>query len=212
MRQHILVAASDEGLARFALTKIIATDPEFTVAATTTIRDVAERAAKVVADVVVLHLESAHRRSHELIASIRERVPRTRIVVVGHKTSRAHLGELLNEGVVAYLLARSEASVLIAAIHAAVEGRRFVDSTVDEDAFELLEYSKTEGRKLLSIRETQVLKELVYGHTLKEIAAKLGVSDKSAETYLARVRVKLDLHSRADLVSYAIQNGVLGRD
>lgn len=60
-----------------------------------------------------------------------------------------------------------------------------------------------------SVREKEVLRLLAWGHTLKEIAAKLDVSGKTVETYKQRGLKKLNLKSRADLVRYAVQAGWL---
>ncbi|PYU54705.1 MAG: hypothetical protein DMG55_30530 [Acidobacteria bacterium] len=63
--------------------------------------------------------------------------------------------------------------------------------------------------KRLSDRESQVLKEIARGFTMRLIAKNLGVSEKTVQTYRARIYEKLELRTRADLVHYAIAHGLL---
>jgi two-component system, NarL family, response regulator NreC len=116
---------------------------------------------------------------------------------------------LLAAGALGYVLSRATPRELYSAIRAVARGRRYIDPDLSEELFELLVKQAESGTKVLSQREEQVLKMLAYGHTLKEIASRLNISRKSIETYRARSREKLGLKTRADIVRYAIQTGML---
>lgn len=62
----------------------------------------------------------------------------------------------------------------------------------------------------LSAREVEVLRLIALGHTSAEVAGKLHLSPRTVETHRARINRKLGLHKRADLVRYALRNGMLG--
>jgi two-component system, NarL family, response regulator EvgA len=61
----------------------------------------------------------------------------------------------------------------------------------------------------LTMRESQVLQCLARGKSNKEIAAALGLSVKTVETYRARIMMKLDAHSISDLIHFAIRHGLV---
>ena len=120
-----------------------------------------------------------------------------------------YVGLLLAAGALGYVLPRTAARELSSAIRAASHGRRYIDPNLSEELFELLAQQAESGTKVLSQREQQVIRMLAYGHTMKEIASRLNISRKSIETYLARGREKLGLQTRADIVRYALQTGML---
>jgi len=107
------------------------------------------------------------------------------------------------------MLLRSSPRDLGNAIRAVSRGRRHIDRTLGDELFGLLARQADPSTKLLSQREQQVLRMLAYGHTLVEIARRFGISRKSIETYRARIREKLGLRTRAEIVRYALETGIL---
>jgi DNA-binding NarL/FixJ family response regulator len=121
---------------------------------------------------------------------------------------------MLATGVKAYVLRSASNSELYEAIRAARRGRRYLDPRLsDSIAGMLLGTNDTAIRKprtkRLSGREAQVLRKVAQGFTTKTIAEKLGVSEKTIQTYRERIYDKLELRTRADLVHYAIAHGML---
>jgi len=99
------------------------------------------------------------------------------------------------------------------AIRIVYRGRRYIDPRLSDSIADLLLGNLGAMRrpdvKRLSGRESQVLREIATGFTTKAIASKFGVSVKTIQTYRARIYEKLGLHTRADLVHYAIAHGML---
>jgi DNA-binding NarL/FixJ family response regulator len=145
----------------------------------------------------------------QLIHSVRKVAPCVGIVILGRETHHVYLGLLLAAGALGYVLLHASPRELFNAIRAVSRGHRFVDHKLNDELLELLARQAESGTKLLSQREQQVLKMLAYGHTLIEIASRLNISRKSIETYRARIREKLGLHTRADIVRYALEMGIL---
>jgi len=123
---------------------------------------------------------------------------------------------LLRVGVRGYVLKKSTGSELVQAIRAVHRGNVYIDPTLAG-----LVVSPYVGRPasrardpvtLLTPREKEVCTLLAYGHTNAEVAEKLRISDRTVETHRTNIMAKLELKSRADLVRYAIDNGLLKFD
>ena len=97
---------------------------------------------------------------------------------------------------------------LIYAIEAVSSGRRFVSPSISDKIFSL-NILKDSDDDVLTKRELEILKLIADGVTNKKIAGQLSISVKTVETYRSRIMQKLDLHSTADLIKYAIRNGLL---
>lgn len=104
---------------------------------------------------------------------------------------------------------------LLSAIRAVAQGRLFVDVSLEKAETRHLLPEKEKGRypegllSALSEREREVFELVARGHTNQEVADRLKLSVKSVETYRARLMDKLNLQSRAELVRYAVECGIL---
>src|SRR5262249_51447234 len=105
------------------------------------------------------------------------------------------------------------AGELIDAIRVVAGGGTYLDSTLTDRAVHAFVRGQIESSTVaeadLSEREAEVVRLTAYGYTNKEVAAQMGISIKTADTYKARAMEKLGLHSRAALVRYALQRGWL---
>src|SRR4030095_9626910 len=129
---------------------------------------------------------------------------------------KSYLRELLDAGAAGYVLKRAAAEELIRAIRAVASGGVYVDPRVAGKLFraftEPAAATTTTTVLELSERETAVMRLIALGYTNKEIAAQLGVSVKTIETYKARSMEKLKVRDRPDLVRHAIRSGRLTED
>src|SRR5262249_46217391 len=122
-----------------------------------------------------------------------------------------HLRALLDAGASGYVLKRSAGDELIHAIRAVSSGGMYLDPRIAQKA--VIGKSSAAEEKMparLSQREAGVLRLIAEGYSNKEIAALLGISFKTVETYKARSMEKLGLRSRVDIVRFAHQEGWLG--
>ncbi len=175
-------------------------------------KEAASQASKLRAEVVVVHAGGTRSGCAQLIVSIRKAAPRAGLVIVGRETHHVYLGLLLAAGALGYVLLQSPPRDLFRAIREASRGRRFIDRNLSTELLDLLAQQAAPGTKLLSQREEQVLKMLAYGHTVTEIARQLTLSRQSIETYRERIREKLGLRTRSDIVRYALETGVFTRE
>ena len=114
------------------------------------------------------------------------------------------------------MLKKSVDADLLSAIRAVSKGRTYVDSELAEilvrDAFSKDDIAGSAANSVLSDRELQVLKLVAEGFSSREIAEQIYISTKTVETYRARFAEKLGLKSRAQIVRYALNLGLLSSE
>ena len=169
------------------------------------------------ADVAVIDVATPSAGLLETIERIRRESRRTRLLVLTTHDDPVHLYGALAAGATGYVLKPTTDQELLSAIHAVHRGRTFIDvgrPDAFRPAFPLdapppSPRPRGAPRQLLSPREREVLTQLVRGYANHEIAARLRVSVKTVETHRARLAKKLGVHTRVQLVEYALLNGLL---
>ncbi|MHC4340933.1 MAG: response regulator [Planctomycetota bacterium] len=136
------------------------------------------------------------------------------IVVLTMHQDEYYLQELLKIGVHAFVLKKSTGTDLLQAIRAAHRGEQYIDTSlaghvISSYVGRTAKNQETGRLAVLSPREREVCELLAYGHTNAEIAQKLSISERTVETHRMNLMAKLDLHSRAQLVRFAIDHGLL---
>lgn len=139
----------------------------------------------------------------EIYAEVRRWSPETRIIVYTGMTSVGLLGDLITSGVDGLFLKRSDPERMRDAIPLILNGSKVVAPEV----LELLE--STENPNVLTTRERQILSQVASGATNREIADRLGVSHKTIDNHRTNIMRKLGVHSVAELLSYALREGLL---
>src|SRR5690242_3750682 len=166
-------------------------------------------------DVAILDVTMPKSGGLDAIHAITKGSPSTRILLLTMHEEPAYLRTALAAGASGYVLKKSVDADLLSAIRAVHKGRTFVDSELAEvlvrDAFSPAGSERTglAARSLLSDRELQVLKLVAEGFSSRGIAEQIYVSTKTVETYRSRFVEKLGLKSRAQIVRYALNLGLL---
>ena len=148
----------------------------------------------------------------EAIRRIKAHRPEARILALTMHDDEGYLRAVLEAGGAGYVLKRAADTELLSAIRAVWRGGTYLHP---EHARLLLggtpaaEKATDGSYEQLSPREQQVLRLIALGHTSQQVADQLGLSVKTVETYKSRLMTKLDLTSRAALVRYALQRGLL---
>lgn len=131
--------------------------------------------------------------------------PEIRIVALTASVDEARLIGVLRAGASGYVRKDADPEVLLAAIRAAAQGRTFVDPSV---AGGLLT-AAARPPDAISPRELEVLRQIAFGRTNREIAERLFVSEETIKTHVGRLLDKLDLQHRTQLVAYALKHGLV---
>ncbi len=147
-----------------------------------------------------------------LIARIRAHDPAIPILVLSMHNEPQIARRALSAGAQGYLTKDSEPEILLAAVRKVARGGRFIDPGLAESmVFEVNNHTdQRPAHEHLSDREFQILNMLAKGKSLNEIADELVISNKTVSTHKARLMQKMDFQSNADLVRYAVENGVVG--
>jgi DNA-binding NarL/FixJ family response regulator len=148
------------------------------------------------------------------IAAVKQIRPKTRILVLTVHDELGYVRAAADAGAIGYVVKNVVDTELLAAIRAVAQGRSFMDSSVSLESRQSMHTNVSaaiEGRKAgqLTEREREVMGRVAEGYTNSQIAEELRLGVKSVETYRARVMQKLGLTSRADLVRFALECGLL---
>lgn len=205
-----IAIADDHAVVRAGLHMLLDDEAGFEVVAEADDVDTAKRAVRGhKPDVLVLDLNMPGEPSLPAIPAIAEIAPEMSIVVLTMQEEPAFAREALAHGARGYVLKHAAGAELVDAIRTAVDGGTYLNPTLGAQlAIETIDGGPPGG---LSTREAEVLKLIALGHTNTEIAAQLYLSVRTIETHRAHIQSKLRLSSRAELVRYALDHGLLER-
>src|SRR6185437_14748394 len=207
-----VLVASDHEIVRSGLRQLLKTAESFDVLGPTDTGHVVDAFREFSPDVLLLEV-SQPASGLPAIGRLRETIPDARVVVLSTNENASFVRSMLASGALGYVLKDAFESELFQAITLAARGHRYLDPRLSDSVSELLLGTAGKGigrpqAKPLSRRETQVLRAIAQGFTGREIAKQFGLSEKTVQTYRARIYEKLELRSRADLVHYAVAHGL----
>lgn len=176
--------------------------------------EVVEMVRKTLPDLVLLDLTMPKLSGLECMARILEEQPMTKILVLTMHDDEEYMKAVIRAGGKGYVLKKAADVELLSAIRTVSRGELYIyppmaAALVYQMVGPQTSSSKGKNEKGLSEREREVLKYLALGHTNQEIAEFLHISVKTVETYKTRVMEKLNLRKRAELVRYAMENGII---
>ena len=173
-------------------------------------RDAIFEARSLKPDVILLDVVMPDRSGLEIIPQLLQENPGTKVLVLSMQDDPRYVREAFDAGANGYVLKEAADSEVVAAVREVAGGGRYVDP---ELGARLVAAESAERRRAeedpLSEREGEVLRLLALGHTNQEIAKQLFISVRTAETHRAHIMQKLRLSSRAELVRYALERGLL---
>ena len=165
-------------------------------------------------DVLILDITMPGLTGPKVAETVLKKKPALIIVVLTMHEDEYYLQELFRLGVRAYVLKKSTGTDVVQAIRAATKGDEYIDPAMTNVVISSFvgrqsKKPKTVRLDLATPREQEVLTLLALGHTNGEIAEKLCISERTVETHRTNIMSKLGLKSRAELVRFAIDNGLL---
>jgi two-component system response regulator NreC len=202
-----IVLADDHAVVRVGLRMLLDAEPGFEVVAEAgNTRDAARFVRGHHPDVLVLDLNMPGESGLELIPRICEEAPDTRIVVLTMQRGPAFARQALSSGALGYVIKDAADVELVQAVRLAASGQLYLNPQLGAR----LAATPADARPGdLSERELEILRLIALGHTNPEIAAQLFLSVRTIESHRAHIHQKLDLSTRADLVRFALQHGLI---
>ena len=209
-----IVLADDHAVVREGLKSLINAQTDMSVVGEAADGEAACLTAMALSpDVLVMDLSMPTLGGAEATARVRRECPGVKVLALTVHEERVYLTQLLRAGASGYVLKRAAASELVRAVRTVASGGTYIDPSMAgslvEGYLDRQDVATQAARHPLSERERDVLMRIAQGFSNKEIAAALGLSVKTVETYKARVAEKLGLRTRVAIVRYAAEQGWL---
>ncbi len=208
-----VIIADDHELVRSGLRSLLEAEGTFLVVA-----DVADGLAAAQAvdkhkpALLILDLNMPRMHGLEVLKHVRTSSPHTRVIVLSMHNDEPYVIEALRAGAAAYLLKGSESQEIVRALKEVLAGRRYLSAPLSEWAINALTTrvaDTSDPLAALSPREREVMQLAAEGYGNPEIAGKLFISPRTAETHRTNLMRKLGLQSQTDLVRFSIRRGII---
>ncbi len=210
-RKTRILIVDDHAVVRAGLKLLVDAEKELeAVGEAGSAREAVFEARSLKPDVVLLDVVMPDQSGLEVVPQLLHETPELKVLVLSMQDDPSYVREAFSAGASGYVLKEAADSELVAAIKEVAQGGRYVHPELGAR----LVAAETEERRRaeedpLSDREREVLRLLALGHTNQEIAKQLYISVRTAETHRAHIMQKLRLSSRAELVRYALDQGLL---
>jgi DNA-binding NarL/FixJ family response regulator len=200
-----VLLADDHKLVLEGLTKLLQNEVEL-IGCAASGSEAVEMAVSMKPDVVLMDISMPGMNGIDAAKQMKERAPDVKVVAVTMHNSPAYLRESLKAGMAGYVLKQSAASELGAAVKTVMRNERYITPLLSEQASRSL---SEDDDKTLTSRQRQVLRLIAEGCIAKEIAARLGISVRTAEFHRVSIMQKLSIRTTAQLTRYAIETGII---
>lgn len=209
-----ILLADDHAVVRQGLRALLEDEPGFTIVGEAGSGvDAIRMCGELQPEVLILDIMMGDISGIEVARQVKEKCPHTAVVVLSMYGDKKHILEALQAGAKAYVEKKAVSSELVQAVREARVGRRYLGPSLADvvvDAYlEKAESGPADPYESLSNREREVMHLAAHGHTNSEIAERLFISRRTAETHRANVMRKLGLNNQTELLRYALQRGIL---
>jgi DNA-binding NarL/FixJ family response regulator len=211
-----IVLADDHPIVRQGMRGLLESEPGFVVVGEAGDgREAVELVERLTPDIAILDLMMPDLNGLEVTRRALKLSPRTRVVILSMYSDEPHVLEALQAGAAAYVLKGTTTETLIFALREAAAGRRYLSPPLSDHAIEMYlaqigtAARATDRYELLTAREREVLELVARGASYAEIAEKLTISPRTAETHRTNLMRKLELKTTADITLYAVQRGLI---
>ena len=210
-----ILLADDHTVIRRGLRALLERQDGFTVVAEAADgREAVETAVAMSPDVAVIDIGMPNLNGIEAASRITEKCPETAVVILSMHVDESYVLRALKAGARGYLLKDAPEEDLINAIRAVHQGKAFfspeISKMLAEDYMRQMRQRGVEDSyELLTPREREILQMLGEGKSNKDVATKLNLSLHTVETHRGNVLEKLNLHSTAEMILYAVRKGIV---
>ena len=209
-----VLLAEDHEMVREGLKALVNAQPDMEVVGEASGGRLAVRLAQELQpDVVVMDITMPELNGLKATEQVKQLCPQVRVLALTRHTDAGFIQQLFAAGASGYVLKQSASSELVRAIRTVASGGNFLDPQITGKVIGGYISQQTsvgdDPQGELSERESEVLRLIAWGHSNKEIAARLQISVKTVEAHKANTMKKLGLNSRIDIVRYALLRGWL---
>lgn len=208
-----ILIADDHGIVRKGLRALLQSRRGWKICAEVSDgREAVEKVQALKPDVAILDISMPQLNGIEATRQIHRISPRTETLILSMHRSEKLVREAIEAGARGYLAKEDADKNLLAAVEALRHHESYFASKIALTAArDKAAHAGQSRRSALTPRQREIIQLLAEGKSNKEVAAILNISVKTAETHRANIMVRLDLHSFADLMHYAIRNEIIHR-
>ncbi len=203
-----VLIADDHAVLREGISSLLAQHPDMLVVGEA--RNGAEALDQVAAskpDVVLMDISMPVMDGLEATKQIQARFPEARVLILTQHENKEYIMPLLHAGAAGYILKKAGGTELVNAIRAVYAEGAFLHPSVARELMDRMSQVE-EASSPLTDREKQILILIAEGLTSREIASRLHLSEKTIVVHRNNIMAKLNIHNIAELVRYAIREGL----
>lgn len=210
-----ILLADDHTLVRQGLRRILEEEPNWEIVAEVHDgREAVLRTQELKPDIVIMDVAMPQLSGAEATRQIGRKAPDVRVLALSMHTDENYISRTLQAGACGYVLKDSADTDLVRAVTAVSDGKSFFSPAVakimlDDYVRSAEQRGATDRFDLLSGREREIFQLIAEGNSNKKIAKILSLSTSTVETHRSRIMEKLDLHSTAEIIHYALRKGLL---
>jgi DNA-binding NarL/FixJ family response regulator len=203
-----VLVIDDHAILRTGIVSMLERESDITVVGQAANADQAvTRARALQPDVILLDVVMPRKSGFETLPELKAVAPEARVIMLSMQTNPSSIRKALNTGAAGFVAKHASEADLFDAIRRVAVGSRYVDPELAGDLIVPDSAALTEP---LSERERDVMFMLALGYTNQEVAEQLYISVRTVDTHRAHLMRKLTLRTRAELVLYALANGLVG--
>lgn len=215
MKKIRILIADDHGIVRKGLRLQLEQHSNFEVVGEATEgREAVKMADELTPDVVIMDIAMPNLNGIQATTQVVKRNPQIGVIILSMYSDETYLMRTLAAGAKGYLLKDSADVDLHRAVEVVAQGKPFfspaiADTLLEDYMRQLQQRGLQDSYDLLTEREKEILQLLAEGKSNKDVAGILNLSTNTVETHRTRIMQKLDLHSTADIVLYAVRKGII---
>jgi two-component system response regulator NreC len=177
-------------------------------------REAVEKAQELMPDMVIMDIAMPGMDGLEATRRIRKKTPKIKVLILTQHDNKEYILSVIKAGASGYVPKRALGSELVSAIRAVRQGDSFLYPSAAAALIEdyLQQAGEEDPYDRLTAREREILKLIAEGHTSREIADMLFVSQKTVLGHRVKIMDKLNLHNRTELIKYAVRKGLVSLD
>jgi two-component system, NarL family, response regulator NreC len=210
-----ILIADDHGIVRKGLRLQLEQNNEFEVVGEATEgREAVRMAEELMPDVVIMDIAMPNLNGIQATTQVVKKNPQIGVIILSMYSDETYLMRTLAAGAKGYLLKDSADVDLHRAVEVVAQGKPFfspaiADTLLEDYMRQLQQRGLQDSYDLLTEREKEILQLLAEGKSNKDVAGILNLSTNTVETHRTRIMQKLDLHSTAEIVLYAVRKGII---
>ena len=215
MKRTRILIADDHGIVRKGLRLQLEQNGTFEVVGEATDGRVAVRMAEELSpDIVIIDIAMPNLNGIQATTLIVKKNPQTGVIILSMHSDETYITRALAAGARGYLLKENAEVDLFRAVQVVAQGKPFFSPAIAKTLLEdYMRHMQQRGLEdsydLLTVREKEILQLLAEGKSNKEVATLLNLSTNTVETHRTRIMQKLDLHSAAEIVLYAVRKRII---